>query len=80
MAYFTIPSLTDAQSRKIANLLQLRLSTCNDLHVILEYVQWNVLGPKFIGVHETLDPQVEFVRGYADPVAERIAALGRSLQ
>ena len=36
------------------------------------------MGPNFIGVHEMIDPQVELVRGYADEVAERIAALGTS--
>jgi starvation-inducible DNA-binding protein len=29
-------------------------------------------------VHEMIDPQVDLVRGYADDVAERIAALGQS--
>ncbi|ALR12997.1 DNA polymerase III subunit beta [Mycobacteroides saopaulense] len=80
MTEFTIPGLTDAQSRKIADLLQLQLSTYNDLHLTLKHVHWNVVGPNFIGVHEMLDPQVELVRGYADAVAERIAALGRSPQ
>ena len=41
-------------------------------------MHWNVVGPNFIGVHEMIDPQVELVRGYADEVAERIAALGTS--
>ena len=36
------------------------------------------MGPNFIGVHEMIDPKVELVRGYADEVAERIAALGQS--
>lgn len=36
------------------------------------------MGPNFIGVHEMIDPQVALVRGYADEVAERIAALGKS--
>jgi starvation-inducible DNA-binding protein len=44
----------------------------------LKHVHWNVVGPNFIGVHEMIDPQVELVRGYADEVAERIAALGFS--
>ncbi len=43
-------------------------------------MHWNVVGPNFIGVHEMIDPQVELVRGYADDVAERIAALGGSPQ
>lgn len=80
MAEFTIPGLSDAKGRKIADLLQRQLSTYNDLHLTLKHVHWNVLGPNFIGVHEMIDPQVELVRGYADGVAERIAALGRSPQ
>lgn len=80
MTEFTIPGLTDSQSRKIADLLQSQLSTYNDLHLTLKHVHWNVVGSNFIGVHEMLDPQVELVRGYADAVAERIAALGRSPQ
>jgi starvation-inducible DNA-binding protein len=77
---FTIPGLSDAKSRKVADLLQKQLSTYNDLHLTLKHVHWNVVGPSFIGVHEMIDPQVELVRGYADEVAERIATLGHSPQ
>ena len=41
-------------------------------------MHWNVVGRDFIGVHEMLDPHIEVVRGYADEVAERMAALGVS--
>jgi starvation-inducible DNA-binding protein len=77
---FTVPGLSDAKSRKVADLLQKQLSTYNDLHLTLKHVHWNVVGPSFIGVHEMIDPQVELVRGYADEVAERIATLGHSPQ
>ncbi len=77
---FTIPGMTSTQGRKVADLLQKQLSTYNDLHLTLKHVHWNVVGPNFIGVHEMIDPQVELVRGYADDVAERIAALGASPQ
>lgn len=80
MTQFTIPGLTEKQGIKIAELLQKQLSTYNDLHLTLKHVHWNVVGPNFIGVHEMIDPQVEFVRGYADEVAERIATLGGSPQ
>lgn len=80
MTEFTIPGLSEADSRKIADLLQRQLSTYNDLHLTLKHVHWNVVGPNFIGVHEMIDPQVELVRGFADDVAERIAALGASPQ
>src|ERR1700737_1336362 len=80
MTGFTVPGLSDAKSRQIAELLQKQLSTYNDLHLTLKHVHWNVVGPNFIGVHEMIDPQVELVRGYADEVAERIATLGGSPQ
>jgi starvation-inducible DNA-binding protein len=80
MTEFTIPGLTEEESRETAHLLQKQLSTYNDLHLTLKHVHWNVVGPNFIGVHEMIDPQVELVRGYADEVAERIAALGASPQ
>ncbi len=77
---FTIPGLTDKQAAQVAELLQRQLSTYNDLHLTLKHIHWNVVGPNFIGVHEMIDPQVELVRGYADEVAERIAAFGFSPQ
>src|SRR4029077_15282604 len=80
MPEFTIPGLSEKDGNKVADLLQKQLSTYNDLHLTLKHVHWNVVGPNFIGVHEMIDPQVELVRGYADDVAERIAALGKSPQ
>jgi len=80
MTEFTIPGISEKDGNKIADLLQKQLSTYNDLHLTLKHVHWNVVGPNFIGVHEMIDPQVELVRGYADDVAERIAALGKSPQ
>ncbi|MDA2894101.1 DNA starvation/stationary phase protection protein [Mycolicibacterium sp. BiH015] len=78
MTAFTVPGLSDTQGAEVAELLQKALSRYNDLHLTLKHVHWNVVGPNFIGVHEMIDPQVELVRGYADEVAERIAALGKS--
>ncbi|EUA43327.1 DNA protection during starvation protein [Mycobacterium xenopi 4042] len=76
MTQFTIPGLSDKQAARLVELLQKQLSTYNDLHLTLKHIHWNVVGPNFIGVHEMIDPQVEAVRGYADVLAERIAALG----
>jgi starvation-inducible DNA-binding protein len=76
MTSYTIPGLTEDEGSSLAAILQERLSAYNDLHLTLKHVHWNVVGPDFIAVHEMLDPQVEEVRGYADAVAERIAALG----
>jgi starvation-inducible DNA-binding protein len=78
MTTFTVPGLDDDQSTRLADALQQRLTACNDLHLTLKHVHWNVVGPSFIAVHEMLDPQVELVRGYADEIAERIATLGGS--
>lgn len=78
MSEFTVPGLSSADGSSVADILQERLSAYNDLHLTLKHVHWNVVGPNFIGVHEMIDPQVELVRAYADEVAERIAALGKS--
>lgn len=78
MTEFTIPGMSQQQSSEVAEMLQKQLSRYNDLHLTLKHVHWNVVGPTFIGVHEMIDPQVVLVRGYADDVAERIAALGSS--
>lgn len=75
---YTVPGLDKASAEKIIDLLQVRLSAYNDLHLTLKHAHWNVVGTNFIAVHEMLDPQVELVRGYADEIAERIAALGGS--
>ena len=78
MTTFTVPGLDHDQSARLADALQRRLAACNDLHLTLKHVHWNVVGPNFIAVHEMLDPQVDLVRGYADEIAERIATLGGS--
>ncbi|MEZ0339458.1 Dps family protein [Mycobacterium sp. pV006] len=75
---YTVPGLSEKEGAEVAKCLQKALSRYNDLHLTLKHVHWNVVGPNFIGVHEMIDPQVELVRGYADEVAERIAALGAS--
>ncbi|MDN5796896.1 MAG: DNA starvation/stationary phase protection protein [Intrasporangium sp.] len=77
---YTLPGLSQQEGSQVATLLQKRLCAYNDLHLTLKHVHWNVVGPNFIGVHEMIDPQVEAVRGFADAVAERIAALGGSPQ
>jgi starvation-inducible DNA-binding protein len=77
-SHYTVPGLSDKQGAQAAAMLQKQLSRYNDLHLTLKHVHWNVVGQNFIGVHQMIDPQVALVRGYADEVAERIAALGGS--
>lgn len=78
--HFTTPGLEAQDAQRAVELLQSRLHACNDLHLTLKHVHWNVVGPHFIAVHEMIDPQVEAVRGFADDLAERIATLGGSPQ
>ncbi len=76
--HYTVPGMDEADAERVVALLQGRLNACNDLHLTLKHVHWNVVGPHFISVHEMLDPQVDAVRGFADDLAERIATLGGS--
>ncbi|MCY7395902.1 MAG: DNA starvation/stationary phase protection protein [Nocardioides sp.] len=76
--HYTTPGMDEATAQRVVDLLQDRLYACNDLHLTLKHVHWNVVGPSFIGVHEMLDPQVDAARGFADELAERIATLGGS--
>ncbi|MCW2787212.1 MAG: polymerase sliding clamp subunit [Marmoricola sp.] len=76
--HYTVPGMAEGDAERVVALLQGRLHACNDLHLTLKHVHWNVVGPHFIAVHEMIDPQVETVRGFADDLAERIATLGGS--
>ncbi|ALG85221.1 Dps family protein [Gordonia phthalatica] len=78
MTTFSVPGLSASDTETVVAILQKRLSAYNDLHLTLKHIHWNVVGRSFIAVHEMIDPQVELVRGYADEIAERIAAMGAS--
>lgn len=73
---YTVPSLSLSDGGKVAEILQQRLDSLNDLALTLKHVHWNVVGPHFIAVHEMIDPQVIAVRTMVDEIAERIATLG----
>ena len=73
---FTVPGVPLKEGQGLAEKLQMRLYALNDLHLTLKHAHWNILGPKFIGVHEMLDPQVEAVRAMVDVIAERMATMG----
>jgi starvation-inducible DNA-binding protein len=78
--HYTVPGMDESDARRVIDLLQERLHACNDLHLTLKHVHWNVVGPHFIAVHEMIDPHVDEVRLMADDIAERIATLGGSPQ
>lgn len=72
----TVPGLEVAEAHKLARELQSCLNQLNELQLNLKHAHWNVVGPRFIGVHTMLDPQVDGVRAMVDVVAERMAAMG----
>lgn len=73
---YTVPGMTIKDGAAVAEILQMRLHSLNDLALTLKHVHWNVVGPHFIAVHEMLDPHIEEVRSFVDETAERIATLG----
>lgn len=73
---YTVPGLDVGEAHKLGKELQGVLHQLNELHLTLKHAHWNVIGPKFIGVHEMLDPQVDAVREMTDVVAERMATMG----
>ena len=73
---FTVPGVGLAEGHKLAQQLQMCLHALNDLQLTLKHAHWNVIGPKFIGFHTMLDPQVDAVRVMVDELAERMATMG----
>lgn len=72
----TVYSPLSAHERDtIAQILQRALVDLVQLHLVAKQAHWNVVGPSFRNVHLQLDELVTEVRGYADDVAERAAAL-----
>ncbi|MBU1374896.1 MAG: DNA starvation/stationary phase protection protein Dps [Alphaproteobacteria bacterium] len=64
-------------ARKAAiQVLQARLSDALDLDAQLKQAHWNVRGMGFFGLHQLFDKVHGEVEGFADSLAERIAALG----
>lgn len=73
---YTVPGVALAAGHKLGKQLQSCLNQLQDLHLTLKHAHWNVVGPKFISVHEMLDPQVDAVREATDVIAERMATMG----
>ncbi len=72
----TVPGLSPEVGHKVAEALQMRLHSLNDLALVLKHAHWNVVGTHFIGVHTMLDPQIDGVREMVDVLAERMATMG----
>ena len=73
---YTVPGVDVEKGQALAKELQTCLHHLNELHLTLKHAHWNVIGPKFIGIHTMLDPQVDGVREMTDTVAERMATMG----
>jgi starvation-inducible DNA-binding protein len=56
--------------------LQQCLTTLIDLALQFKQAHWNLVGDRFLSVHEQLDTIIDSARAASDEVAERIAALG----
>lgn len=69
-------TLDETTARQVSGILADRLTSLIDLHLTLKHIHWNVVGSKFIAVHQMLDDHVAEVRAMADTLAERMAALG----
>ncbi len=75
-ADFTVPSMKLTDGRRVADLLQDRLTALQDLALTLKHIHWNVVGPHFMSVHTMLDNQHAGVVAMIDALAERVATLG----
>ena len=63
---------------KNKEVLQPSLNNLIALGRVIKQLHWNVIGPNFRPIHLHLDEIYELVDEYADQVAERMAAVGRS--
>ena len=68
--------LPEALRISVVKLLNQALAELIDLQLQAKQAHWNVKGPNFIALHDLFDAVVADAAGFADSVAERIAALG----
>ncbi|HET9075008.1 MAG TPA: DNA starvation/stationary phase protection protein [Solirubrobacteraceae bacterium] len=76
------PPATEAPFRAsdtLTDALQQVLVDQVDLHVQGKQAHWNLVGPGFREIHLQLDEIVDAAREYADTIAERLRALGRTV-
>ncbi|MDG9716009.1 DNA starvation/stationary phase protection protein [Streptomyces sp. DH24] len=69
-------TLPEEARRVTCEALQETLTDLLGLSLTGKQAHWNIVGPRFRSVHLQLDELVTAVRGFADTVAERSAALG----
>lgn len=69
-------TLDEAARDAVTARLQPLLVDLIDLALTAKQLHWTVVGSRFKVVHEHLDELVAAYRGWADDVAERLAAIG----
>lgn len=69
--------LTEDQSIKTTNALATVLADTYCLYLKTQNYHWNVVGPKFVQLHEIFENQYQEMAEAVDEIAERIRALGR---
>jgi starvation-inducible DNA-binding protein len=68
--------LPEEKRTLLVGLLNSSLQDAVDLGTQVKQAHWNVRGPSFMALHELFDTITGIVRGFADEIAERAAALG----
>ena len=71
----TAHTLTKDTQQQVATELQPVLASLIDLALQGKQAHWNVVGPRFMMVHEQLDKFVDDLHEWSDEVAERLRAL-----
>ena len=68
--------ISDANLKKVCELLNATLADANVFYIKLRKFHWNIKGPDFVEFHELFEEQYEAVAESIDEVAERISTLG----
>jgi starvation-inducible DNA-binding protein len=68
--------LPEQEGKRVAALLQARLSDCLDLEAQLKQAHWTVRGMQFYQLHKLFDALHDEAEEFVDIIAERISAIG----
>lgn len=74
--HLTKNDLPELKRVPLVAFLNQALAELIDLQLQAKQAHWNVKGPNFIALHELFDTVAADASGFADSVAERVAALG----
>lgn len=73
-------AIDPAVRKKVCVILQQALADSADLAMQAKTAHWNVKGPQFIALHKLFDELYEQVGEHVDTIAERMGALGGTVQ